>query len=67
MGRRRRGFHISVVSETKLTSKKHKTFLNVLGNMGYMSVKDENFPRAQGVLRGKQQDKTKPTASLQGF
>ena len=21
--------------------------------MGYMSVKDENFPRAQGVLRGK--------------
>ena len=23
------------------------------GNMGYMSVKDENFPRAQGVLRGK--------------
>ena len=22
--------------------------------MGYMSVKDENFPRAQGVLRGEQ-------------
>ena len=21
--------------------------------MGYMSVEDENFPRAQGVLRGK--------------
>ena len=21
-------------------------FLNFLGNMGYMSVKDENFPRA---------------------
>ena len=32
---------------------KNTTFLNFLGNMGYMSVKDENFPRAQGVLRGK--------------
>ena len=26
---------------------KNTTFLNFLGNMGYMSVKDENFPRAQ--------------------
>ena len=29
------------------------TFQLFGGNMGYMSVKDENFPRAQGVLRGK--------------
>ena len=36
-----------------LTSLKNTTFLNLLGNMGYMSAKDENFPRAQGVLRGK--------------
>ena len=32
---------------------KSTTFLNFLSNMGYMSVKDENFPRAQGVLRVK--------------
>ena len=25
---------------------KNTIFLNFLGNMGYMSVKDENFPRA---------------------
>ena len=25
---------------------KNATFINFLGNMGYMSVKDENFPRA---------------------
>ena len=25
---------------------KNTTFLDLLGNMGYMSVKDENFPRA---------------------
>ena len=30
---------------------------NFLGNMGYMSVKDEHFPRAQGVLRGKETSK----------
>ena len=30
---------------------------NFLGNMGHMSVKDENFPRAQGVLRGKPGDR----------
>ena len=42
---------------TDLPLNKHKTCLNFLGNMGYMSVKDENFPRAQGVStvsRGKQ-------------
>ena len=33
---------------------KNTTFHNFLGNMGYMSVKDENFPRLLGVLRGKQ-------------
>ena len=32
---------------------KNTTFLSFLGNMGYMSVKDENFPRLLGVLRGK--------------
>ena len=33
---------------------KNTTCLNFLGaNTGYRSVKDENFPRAQGVLRGK--------------
>ena len=34
-----------------LPLKKTQLF-NCLGNMGYMSVKDENFPGAQGVLRG---------------
>ena len=34
------------------------TFLNFLGSMGYMSGKDENFPRAQGVLRGKYRELT---------
>ena len=29
-----------------------KTQLFNLGNLGYMSVKDENFPRAQGVFLG---------------
>ena len=33
--------------------KKNTTSLNFLGNMGYMAVKDENSPRAQGVFRGK--------------
>ena len=33
---------------------KNTTFFNFLGTMGYMSVKDENFPRANGVLRGKE-------------
>ena len=33
---------------------KTPNLFNLLGNMGYMSVKDENFPRAQGVLRGKE-------------
>ena len=36
-----------------LPLKKHKTFQLFGGNIGCMSVNDENFPRAQGVLRGK--------------
>ena len=39
---------------------KNTTFLNFLGNMGYMFVKDENLPRAKGVLRGKTQKRLVP-------
>ena len=44
--------HLGHVGRTALPLK-NTTCLNFLGNMGYMSVKDENIPRAQGVLRGK--------------
>ena len=43
---------------------KKATFLNFLGNMGYMFVKDENFPRAQGVLRGKKRSRMDPAAHV---
>ena len=47
-------WHLGILQGPKLILPlKNTTFLNFLGNMGYMSVKDENFPRLLGVLRGK--------------